>query len=58
MSDKEIDALSRWKWIVGTVLFTAMAGVHVFYKEMPLAFFGFPAFLLGLDLSRLFGGKK
>lgn len=59
MSDERKTTLFAWvKFIVGTILFAALIGIHVWVKELPVWLFGLPAALWGVDLSSMFGRGK
>lgn len=56
MSADQKTTLFAWvKFIIGTILFVGLIGIHVWVKELPVWLFGLPAALWGVDLSSLLG---
>lgn len=50
--------LFRWmQFLFGVFFLAAMLYIHVWVKELELWLFGFPAFLLGMDLTKIMKPK-
>ena len=53
--EKKDYATHIWRG-VGVVLFAAMIGVSTWVKPLDLWLYGIPAFLIGMNPAKLFGG--
>lgn len=46
------------KLLIGTAIFCAMFYIHIFVKDVPIAFWVVPGVLMGLPIDKILGAIK